>query len=395
MARHPPAVLLASFVGFAALGGCGFIPMSGPASPEIRAERSPTLPYAKVKLDARAVDVLARYEPSVLAGVFTDRRPPAGIRFGIGDVVSVTIFEAAAGGLFIPIEAGVRPGNFVNLPEQTVDNDGNISVPYAGTIRAAGRTNVQVQNEIVERIRNRAIEPQVVVALTQQRTSLVSVFGDVRTPVRFPMPATGARDRITDAITRAGGISGQGWETWVMLERSGKRATVPFANLVYRPDNNIFVQPGDRIYVYREPMKFLAFGATGQQGEFNFDAWRINLAQAVAKAGGLFDIQADPGSIFLYRREPREVAEKLGVDVARFTGGLVPIIFDVSFQDPAGYFLATKVDMRPFDVIYVANAPQVDVTKFLVFINTALATADNHVNFVNDIYIARQNSRLP
>jgi polysaccharide export outer membrane protein len=368
--------------------------MSGPSSLEIRTEHSPTLPYALVRLDALTVQVLEHFEPNILAGVFTDRRPPSGIRFGIGDVVNVTIFEAAAGGLFIPIEAGVRPGNFVTLPSQTVDNDGNITVPYAGVIKAAGRTNVQVQNEIVDRIRNRAIEPQVVVSLAEQRTSLVSVIGDVRAPVRFPMPTTGAQDRITDAITRAGGIAGNGWETWVMLQRGNKRATVPFANLVYMPANNIYVQPGDRIYVYREPMKFLAFGATGQQGEFNFDAWKINLAQAVAKAGGLFDIQADPGSIFLYRREPREVAEKLGVDCTRFAGGLIPIIYSVSFQDPAGYFLATKVEMRPFDVIYVANAPQVDITKVLNFVNLVTATADNQVNFINDIYIARHNSRI-
>ncbi|MDC7786722.1 polysaccharide export protein [Rhodoplanes sp. TEM] len=376
------------------LGGCGFIPMSGPSSLEIRTETSPTLPYALVRLDAHAVQVLESHEPNVLGGVFTDRRPPSGIKFGVGDVVNVTIFEAAAGGLFIPIEAGVRPGNYVTLPSQTVDNDGNITVPYAGVIRAAGRTNVQVQNEIVERIRNRAIEPQVVVSLSEQRTSLVSVVGDVRSPTRYPMPATGALDRITDALTRAGGISGNGWETWVLLERDGKRATVPFANLVYMPVNNIYVQPGDRIYVYREPMKFLAFGATGQQGEFNFDAWKINLAQAVAKAGGLFDTQADPGSIFLYRREPRDVAEKLGVDCSKFSGGLIPIVFTVSFQDPAGYFHATKVQMRPFDIVYVANSAQVDATKFLNFLNTAIGTSDNGVNLINDIYIARYNSRI-
>jgi polysaccharide export outer membrane protein len=382
-------------VGSAVLGGCGFIPMAGPSSLDVRTQQSPTLPFAVVKLNPQVIRTLENYEPNGLAGVFTDRRAPASIRFGVGDVVSVTIFEATAGGLFIPIEAGVRPGNFVNLPDQAIDNDGNISVPYAGIIRAAGRTNVQVQEAIVERIKNRAIEPQVVVAASQQRTSLVSVFGDVRTPVRYPMPASGARDRITDAITRAGGISAQGWETWVMLERDGKRATVPFANLVYMPSNNIFVQPGDRIYLYREPVKFLAFGATGQQGEFTFDAWRINLAQAVAKAGGLLDLQADPGSIFLYRREPREVAEQLGVDCTNFSGGLIPIIFNVSFQDPAGYFLATKLDMRPFDVIYVANAPQVDVTKVLAFLNTAMGTADNGAHLVTDIYTARQISKLP
>ena len=141
-------------------------------------------------------------------------------------------------------------------------------------------------------------------------------------------------------------------------------------------------------------MKFLAFGATGQQGEFNFDAWRINLAQAVAKAGGLFDLQADPGSIFLYRREPRHVAEQLGVDCSRFGGDTIPIVFNVSFQDPAGFFLATKMQMRPFDVLYVANAPSVDITKVLNFINSVVVTADNGVNVVNSVHLARINARL-
>lgn len=353
--------------------------MAGPASIDIRSANSTTLPFSVVKLDAAAVRIVGKSEPDALAGVFKDSRAPSSIRFGIGDLVDVTIFEASAGGLYIPLEAGVRPGNFVTLPEQPVDNDGNISVPYAGLIRAAGRTNVEIQEDIRKKVGKRAIDPQVVVTSSQQRSSLVSVFGEVRSPVRFPMPYSGAQDRMTDAITRAGGITGPGWETWVMLERHGKRATVPFANLVYWPSNNIFVQPGDRIYLYREPMKFMAFGATGQQGEFTFDAWSISLAQAVAKAGGLLDVQADPGSIFLYRTEPRAVAEQLGVDCSKFGGDTIPIVFSVSFQDPAGYFLATKLKMRPFDVLYVANAPQVDITKVVTFINAVAVAGDNVV----------------
>ena len=78
-----------------------------------------------------------------------------GITLGIGDIVSVTIFEAEAGGLFLPSEAGARPGNFVTLPDQIVDSDGNITVPYAGTIRAAGRTPLEVQQAIIEALTRR------------------------------------------------------------------------------------------------------------------------------------------------------------------------------------------------------------------------------------------------
>ncbi len=375
-------------VGPVALGGCGFIPMAGPASIDVKSENSPTVPFALVNLNAAAVETLRATEPDVLAGAFKDSHPPSAIRFGIGDLINVTIFEAASGGLYLPLEAGVRPGNFVTIPEQPVDNDGNISVPYAGAIRAAGRTNIEIQNDVLNKIKKRAIDPQVVVISSQQRSSLVSVFGEVRNPVRYPMPYAGAQDRITDAITRAGGITGPGWETWVVLERHGKRATVPFANLVYWPSNNIFVQPGDRIYLYREPMKFMAFGATGQQGEFPFDAWSISLAEAVAKSGGLLDIQADPGSVFLYRREPREVAERLGVDCSKLIGDTIPVVFKVSFQDPGGYFLATKVQMRPFDVLYVANAPVVDITKVITFLNTLAVTGVNSVSIANSSAVA-------
>ena len=372
------AILAATAV--VVLGGCALVPASGRADYDINAGVSPTIPYALVKLTPETVSTLAHYEPRGLAGVFPDKQlPPTKIRFGVGDVVTVTIFEAAAGGLFIPTEAGVRPGNFVTIPDQTVDNDGNISVPYAGLVKAAGRFNGEIQQDIVNRIKNRAIEPQVVVSLSQQRTSLVSVFGEVNTPARYPAAALGAQDRITDAITRAGGIKGQGYETWVMLQRGDRRATVPFANLVYEPSNNIFVQPGDRIYVYREQQKFLAFGASGQQGEFNFDAWRINLAEAVGKAGGLVDVQADPASVYLYRAEPREVAELLGVDVSKFTTELIPVIFNISFRDPGGYFLATNVQMRNQDVVFAANSPSVDVTKFLAYLNVMMGTVNNGV----------------
>src|SRR3954451_1270180 len=103
---------LASAIALATtLGGCWLIPASGPFDTGIRSEVAPEMPYALVKLTPSAVQALAQYEPAVLSGAFTDRRRPTPIVFGIGDTISVTVFEAAAGGLFIPSEAGVRPGN--------------------------------------------------------------------------------------------------------------------------------------------------------------------------------------------------------------------------------------------------------------------------------------------
>jgi polysaccharide biosynthesis/export protein len=371
-----------------ALGGCLFLPSSGPNSLDVSVGASPSgINYQIIKLTPAVVRTLAEYGPLTLTGTFGDKRPPPEIKFGIGDVVSVSVFEAAAGGLFIPIEAGVRPGNFVTLPNQPVDTSGNITVPYAGAIRTAGKTPSQVEQTIVNAIKSRAIEPQVVVALVTQNTSLISVLGEVNTPNRFP--ALPAGEHVLDSITRAGGIKNQGYESWVVLDRKGVRAAVPFGAMIYEPGNNIWAWPGDTIYVYREPQTFLAFGASGQQGQFPFNAWRVSLAEAVGLAGGLLDVQSDPSSVYLYRREPRELAEKLGIDCSKYEGPTVPVVYNVSFKDPGGYFLATKVQMYNKDVIFAANAQSVDVTKFFNFLNSATAAANGATTTLIDLQTLR------
>src|SRR5215469_14636864 len=163
------------------------MPASGPQSWDVWAgQHDPkNLPYAFVRITPKVADVLRKAVPR-LVSEFQDRSRPKDIVFGIGDIVGVTIFEAASGGLFIPAESGVRPGNFVTIPSQAVDVNGNISIPYGGAIRANGRTQVELQQAIVESIKDRAIEPQVVVSVVDQRTSLISLLGDVQRPSRIP-----------------------------------------------------------------------------------------------------------------------------------------------------------------------------------------------------------------
>lgn len=354
-------------------GGCSLFPADGPANMDIRLARTEgvraALPYALVKLTPEVVDVLARDVPR-LAPAFGGRPPAKEVRFGIGDVVSVSIFEAAAGGLFIPAEAGVRPGNFITIPNQQVDVRGNISIPYGGTIRARGRTQVELQQAIVDSLKNRAIEPQVVVSLVQPQSSLITVTGDVRTPGRLPANLGG--ERLLDVITRAGGPASLPHDEWVILERNGRVATAPFGALVHEPVNNVYVSPNDTVYLLRQPQTFLAFGAFGRSPgqQINFEAWRLSLAEAVAKSTGLNDNLADPAAVFLYRGETRQVAEQLGIDCSGFEGPLIPVIYNVNFRDPSMYFLATKFEMRTKDVLYVSNAFSVEATKFFNFVTT-------------------------
>ena len=84
---------------------CGsyLLPASGPNSLVVRhGETWNGPPFGLIKLTPQVVNVLQEFGPRSLTATFGDHRPPPEITFGIGDVVSVTVFEAAAGGLFIP-----------------------------------------------------------------------------------------------------------------------------------------------------------------------------------------------------------------------------------------------------------------------------------------------------
>lgn len=373
----------------AALGGCGWMSVSGPAATDILAgQRDPqSLNYATVKLTPKVIAVLSKNSPR-LTGFMSNQRPRE-ITFGVGDILSVTIFEAASGGLFIPAEGAVRPGNFVSIPNQPVDIHGNISVPYAGSIRARGRTQVEVQDAIVAALKNRAIEPQVIVSMIEQKTSMITVLGEGRSA---RIPATAAPERLLDVISRAGLVAtgtstgAAGAESWVILERNGRRAIAPFGALIYEPVNNVYVHPNDTIYLYREPQTFLAFGAVGSQQQIPFGAWRLSLAEAISKSGGLVDIQADPASVFLYRGEAREVAEAMGIDVKPYEGPIIPVIYTINLRDPAGYFLATSFEMRNKDVLYVSNSFSVESTKFITYLSTINTAIQAPMSTVTSAY---------
>jgi polysaccharide biosynthesis/export protein len=371
------------------LSGCA---ASGPQGLAVRAglHSDANAPhYAFVPVTPKIIKALASARPR-LVSEFRDRRPPPNIRFGIGDVLNVTIFEAQAGGLFIPAQAGVRPGNFINLPSQAVDEHGDISIPYAGAIRAKGRTQTQLQNAIVDALKNQAIRPQVIVSLTKQETSMVNVFGDVRNPGRYPALQGG--ERILDTITRAGGPQTPGPDVWVILDRDGRRAISPFGALVYEPKNDIWTHPNDTIYLYSEPQTFLAFGALGSQRQTPFDAWHISLAEAMAKVGGLDDNRADATSVFLYRGETRQTVEEMGVDTSQYKGPIIPVIYNLNLLDPSGYFLATQFEMRDKDVIYVSNSASVEMVKFRNFLATIYGTATDPMNAAITYYTLKNVS---
>lgn len=357
------------------ISGCTALPSAGPDVATSYAAINPpaNVPHAVVNVTPDVVRILGTSRERSGFGNF--RGPgAASIRIGVGDIVGVTIFEASPGGLFIPLESTNSAGNFVNLPDQTVDSAGNITVPYAGSIHAAGQEPAAIQRVIEQRLASRAIEPQAVVAVKTQTSSEVSVLGDVNGPSKFQVNSNG--ERILDVIAKAGGPKQPGYETYVTLQRGKRKSTIYFPRLVREPSNNIYALPNDTIYVYREAHAFTAFGASGENGRFDFADETITLSDALGKAGGLLDERANPGAVLVYRIEDRKTAAKLGVPTEKFEDDHIPVIYQFNLRDPGGFFLASSFQVCNKDVIYIGNAAAAQFMKLVDVVGGTAAAAD-------------------
>ena len=367
-------VVLISLGALVGLVGCG-LPSAGPTTSEVfgAVVKDGQPRFNLVEVDNRVIDALAAQPQLGFAAAFGGSGKPPSPTIGIGDSVAVSIWQSAGvgagllGGALSGTPTTQAPGGqVVIVPEQVVDADGGISVPYAGRARAAGRTPFAIQQEIERLLAQYAIKPQVIVTLTKTVSDKVTVSGDIVNGVRHSLSFRG--ERLLDVIAAAGGPKSPLFETTVQLTRGGVTVAIPMERLVSNPSENVYVWPDDVITVVRVPQTFLVFGATTTNAQIPFGASQLNLAQAIAKAGGLLDTRADPTGVFLFRFEQASVAASLGVPALSMRDGRSRMLYHVNLQDADGYFLASRFAVHNDDLIYVANAASNQFSKFLTLI---------------------------
>jgi polysaccharide export outer membrane protein len=368
----------AVLAGAALLAGCTALPSAGPLATDVVSQQSPQGVlggYVLITVDENVASITASQPRESFKRVFTTGRPAPDLRIGVSDSVLVTIWEAAAGGLFSasPEDHGISAGSrTATIPEQVVARDGTIAVPYAGRLRVAGLRPAEVEDEIVRALDHKAIQPQVVVTIAKNLSNTVSVGGEVTNGSRIPLTTKG--DRILDVIAAAGGIRIPASDAFIQLTRGRRTVSVAYNAILAHPEENIYTMPGDDLTVVRDPQTFTAFGGTGRNAQVPFDAAGITLEEAIAKAGGLLDYRADPAGIFLLRFEPTRLVAQLapGRDLPS-QGDLVPVVYQLNLRDANSFFLARSFPMRDKDMLYVANSASDPVQKFLGLVGNITA----------------------
>ena len=285
-----------------------------------------------------------------------------------GDVVDVSIWEAPPALLFGTASdiSGLSGSKEVKLPEQMVDNKGQITIPFVGKISVSGKTPEQVQAMIVKGLTKKANNPSAVVRIAKNNSADVTIVGEVTNSTR--MPLTGKTERILDALAAAGGTKHPSSRISVQLNRRGQSVEMPFDAIIKDPRQNVILQKGDVVSVNYQTKSFTVLGATAKNTEIDFEAGGISLMQALARSGGLDDNRADARGVFIFRQESANILtpeQRAALPMQLQYASEVPVIYRLNLKEPINYIVAQNFAIKDKDLIYVSNAPGVEFRKFI------------------------------
>lgn len=361
----------------ALLSGCatqsGWLSSAGPSTEQVAAIAQPQAAGQANAIQVVVVtDAVARQvKASQRRTLFSENWGQAksqGLVVGAGDVLEVSVWEAPPASLFgsavMDPRGGAQAARLTSLPEQMVNTAGTINVPFAGAVPAAGRVPQDIEADITQRLKGKANQPQVMVRVTRNATSNVTVVGEVAQSLRMPLTAKG--ERLLDALAATGGVRQPVGKMTLQITRGSQVLALPLDVIIADPLQNITLQPGDVVTALHQPFSLTALGATGRNEELNFESQGITLAQALGRVGGLQDARADARGVFVFRFEDAAALTGTGGAAgAGATGAKVPVVYRVDLKDPAAFFVAQDFPMRHKDVMYVSNAPAAELQKFL------------------------------
>lgn len=362
-------------VALGVLAACSGLPAAGPSAASFTAAPDVAREFAVVDLSARVVAVLAQRPQPSLPQQLARAAVPSSRTIGRGDQLEITLWEAASGGLFSAAGDTMRGGSpQVTLPLQTVDADGLISVPYAGQIPAAGRSERDIEQAIVAALANKAIEPQALVAVRENQSNSIAIMGEGVSGARIALPAP--QTRLLDVLALAGGVALPPHQARITLTRGDISASFMLSAILQVPADNIVMQAGDHLLVERDNPSLTVLGATGQNAVIALDDPQLTLEKALAKAGGLSLANADPAGVFVLRREPVALAQVLAPSHAPAVGAsAVNVVYRINLAAPETLFLARQFVMQPDDIIYAAGAAGNNLERFLRLVGLSLGTA--------------------
>jgi len=293
-------------------------------------------------------------------------------RLGPGDVVGIIVYDHPELVFSaIPATTVADPASVSPAPGFIISNTGQLSFPYAGTLRAAGMTVQGLEDELTRRLSRVYKNPQLNVRVQAFRSKRAYVEGEVRTPglqVFTDIPMT-----LPEAINRAGGVLPTGDRSFVTLTRAGRTTQIDLVGMAEAgvDPTRIPLRDGDMVMVRsRDERKVAVMGEVQLPSAVFMHNGRLSLNDALSEVGGVNLGTANPRQIYVIRNSPQ--------------GGQA--IFHLDARTPTALALAEAFPLKPKDVVYVDPVALVMWSRIVNLILPSTTTA----NSIRDLDRARR-----
>lgn len=260
---------------------------------------------------------------------------------GPRDILNITVWEHP--------ELTIPAGQFrsAETAGNVVGEDGDFFYPYAGIVKAAGRTVEEIREELTYKLSKYIERVQLDVRVASYRSQRVYMVGEVAQPgiqLVKDIPLT-----VLEAINNAGGVTAESDRRNITLTREGKTYSINLLALYEGGDTsqNVMLQHGDVLNVPdRQFNKIFVLGEVGASGigaaisrSIFMNKGRMTLTEAISDVGGPDQTTSDPARVFVFR------------------GGLgKPEIFHLDAKSPDALLLADRFPLQPRDVVYIDRA---------------------------------------
>jgi polysaccharide export outer membrane protein len=169
--------------------------------------------------------------------------------------------QTASGQIATPSDFVIGESDVLNInvwkePEISqnvvVRPDGKISLPLIGEVFVSGLTPVQTQTLLANKLQSILTNPQVTVTVTEIRSRVVSITGEVAKPGTYPLLVPTS---ILQLISNAGGLGQFANKKGIFVLRTvdGKqqRFSFNYSQVLKgeKPEQNIILHPGDTVVV--------------------------------------------------------------------------------------------------------------------------------------------------
>lgn len=265
---------------------------------------------------------------------------PSSYILGADDLISIRILQAP--------ELADKPVR--------IDLNGNIELPFIGSVKAAGVTVEMLRSELAAKYTTIIRDPQVTVNIEEFRSQPVSVIGAVNTPGVHQIRG---KKMLVEVLSMAGGLRQDAGNT-VKLTRRMEWGPIPLPGATVDPTNefsvanidlkqlmeaknpqvNIAVEPNDVISVPKAEMVYVV-GEVPRSGGFVLSERNsMSLLEALTLAGGINHATASPqGAKILRQSQDQETRVEIPVNLKKILSGR-----------------GEDIQMKPGDILFIPGS---------------------------------------